>query len=52
MMKTPYLKRFHFFLRPHVGGRYRCHLHTNSSLRPITIGEDHLHMIEKGVVQE
>ena len=52
MMKTPYLKHFQFFQRSHVGRRYRCHLNTNRSLRLIMIGEDHLHITEKGAVQE
>ena len=29
-----------------------CHLHTNRSLRLVMIGEDHLHIIEKGAVLE
>ena len=39
-------------LNPHVGRRDRCHLHTNRSLRPIMIGEDHLYITEVGAVQE
>ena len=41
-----------FFYCPHVGCKYRRHLHTNRSLRLIIIGEDYLHIIEKGAVQE
>ena len=52
MIKTPYLKRFQFFKIPQVGRRYRYNQHTNRSLRLIMIGEDHLHIIEKGAVQE
>ena len=51
-MKTSHLKHFQFFQRPHDGRRYRCHLHANRSLCMIMIGEDHLHIIEKGAVQE
>ena len=51
-MKTPYLEHFQFFQRPHVGRRDRCHLNTNRSLRLIMIGEDHLHIIREGKVQE
>ena len=48
MTKTPYLKHFQFF-SPQVGRRYRYHrhLHKNSSLHLIMIGEDHLHIIKK-----
>ena len=45
-------KTLSIFLNPHVGRRDRCHLHTNRSLRPIMIGEDHLYITEKGAVQE
>ena len=45
-------KNFQFFKRPHVGKKYRSHQHTNRSQRLIMIGEDHLHTIEKGAVQE
>ena len=35
-----------------VGGKYKCCLHTNRSQLLIMTEENHLHIIQKGVVQE
>ena len=46
------LKHFQFFKCAHVCRKYKFHLHTNRRKLLIMIGEDHLHIKEKGVVQE
>ena len=43
---------FQFFEHPHIGRKHKCHLHTNRSQLLIKIGEDYLHIREKGAVQE
>ena len=50
MTKIIYSK--HFLYRSYVARKYKCHLHTNRSQLMIMIEEDHLHIIEKGAVQE
>ena len=44
-------KHFQFLQNPHYVRKYKCHLHVNRSKLLIMIEEDHLHIIEKGLVQ-
>ena len=49
---SSYLKDFHFSEHPHVGRKYRCHLHINGSKFLIITEEDCLHIKERGAIQE
>ena len=49
--KTLYLKHLQLHYA-YAGRKYKCYLHTNRNQSLKMIGEDHLHIREKGMIQE